>query len=497
MSTMPYNYSYHASTALSNSLASSLHKTKTLSKQHDKNSVALGTGKEVNTPYDDSIRYFKDAHLSEKANSLNNVLDNISTIVTTLNSVDSCLTSLSDLIDLASGIAEEALASSNILASITGEVIFNKPDMIISSIDSVNTGDILSIRTGQADTVTSSLTITKETTLKDLDIFNGENFTLQIGDNDWQSFEVTNENMTVDKFMQSIVEQIGSDKVSYSIHDGELTFSTQDKSPVIFGSHHFDKVTQQIDPTDTSPTVAGKLGLSTEHIIVLEEGENVRSFMKKINDLDGITAELDKNNHLRISSEFGDDLIVTDFYGKTADTLKLKGSCVNGVNKTKAQSEAYADVLEQINTMVEDCIFDGVNLLDGDTIRAVFNDSGTAYRRITGVKINTETLGLIPPENEWENSEDISASLNALTKASGILMQATNYFQRASAMVTSREDFLIDLSETFQSGADSLVSADLNEVSANLLAISTERSIANQVINITLENNANILSLFG
>ena len=63
-------------------------------------------------------------------------------------------------------------------------------------------------------------------------------------------------------------------------------------------------------------------------------------------------------------------------------------------------------------------------------------------------------------------------------------------------MVTGRETFLTGLSNTSKNGAELLTEADLEEVSAMLLSIKTQQEIANQVISLTLESNANILSMF-
>ena len=63
-------------------------------------------------------------------------------------------------------------------------------------------------------------------------------------------------------------------------------------------------------------------------------------------------------------------------------------------------------------------------------------------------------------------------------------------------MVSSRETFLSELSETFQEGEDSLTLADLNDVSAQLLAINTQRELTSNVLSLTLETDADVLSLF-
>ena len=54
----------------------------------------------------------------------------------------------------------------------------------------------------------------------------------------------------------------------------------------------------------------------------------------------------------------------------------------------------YNNVLQQINTTASDSSFNGVNLLNGDTLKLVFNETGTSTLSITGVTFNGAGLGL-------------------------------------------------------------------------------------------------------
>ena len=51
-------------------------------------------------------------------------------------------------------------------------------------------------------------------------------------------------------------------------------------------------------------------------------------------------------------------------------------------------------MLAQINTTAQDASFNGVNLLNGDTLKLVFNETGRSTLSITGVTFNDAGLGL-------------------------------------------------------------------------------------------------------
>ena len=495
MTTMPYNYSYNATTALNSRLRAAVSHSKTLNAAYSKQNIALGTGKYVNTPYDDSIRYFKDAHLSEKAQSISDLLDNISMVTTTLNSVDESLTTLSELIDFAKGEATKAQQALNAPAKVIGDIKLTT-DMPMSNIVESKPNDVLYLRSGKANEISSELPLSKQDKLSDFGIALGEAFSVKLGTNDWIDIPVTNPEMTLDDFMKQVVLTLGDDLVTYEFEDNKLTLSTTDQSSITFANRHYDKTTQELVPADTSPSVAAKLGFTGEKLITVDADDTIETLMMEFNSIDGYNAFLDKNNHLQISSEFGDDIIITDFSGKTASALGIDQSARDGENTRAIAAKSYNDILDQINELVKDSIFDGVNLLAGDDMRAVFDEKATCIREIYGVNLDIESMGLAYEENDWTNPDDIEAALNALHDATNQVREAAEYFDRSNAMVSSRETFLSSLSATLQAGADSLTLADLNDVSSQLLAIETQQQLASQVISLTLEINADVLSLF-
>src|SRR5262249_15751101 len=54
----------------------------------------------------------------------------------------------------------------------------------------------------------------------------------------------------------------------------------------------------------------------------------------------------------------------------------------------------YTNAMAQINTTAQDASFNRVNLLNGDTLKLVFNETGRSTLSITGVTFNDAGLGL-------------------------------------------------------------------------------------------------------
>ena len=56
--------------------------------------------------------------------------------------------------------------------------------------------------------------------------------------------------------------------------------------------------------------------------------------------------------------------------------------------------DQYNNILAQIDTTSQDSSFNGVNLLNGDTLKLVFNETGKSTLSINGVTFNSAGLGL-------------------------------------------------------------------------------------------------------
>ena len=189
-------------------------------------------------------------------------------------------------------------------------------------------------------------------------------------------------------------------------------------------------------------------------------------------------------------------MVIGDLNGEATEFMGIEGGTESGNNLRLKYSEQYDELLKQIDDLVNDSTFDGLNPLKGDNIRAIFNENGGDVRTITGVMLDSESLGLSPSVGDWQDPADIANALSDLDAALAKTRAAANKFEQDAAMVTSRENFLTGLSNTSKNGAELLTKADLNEVSSLLLAIETQQEIANQVISLTLESSANILSMF-
>lgn len=477
MKTMPYNLSIPTTS----SILTSLSQSKALTSMHDKNSVALTTGKIVNTSYDNSTLYFKDMRLTERAEGLQSVLDGLSNIVSTLDTAGKSIDAITDLLSQAKAAANSALDGQAYLSVLTGKNFTTRDEENLSDLPNVKAGDEILLRTGDADKMESDILMNKDMTLADLDIVKGEKFKIKVGENDWVTLKVIDEDMKISDFFGQISEQYQIENFSYEIKDQKLTLSTTDRSAIML---------------DGDLAEVFGFDLSETHKITIEDGWTVHDLAQAFSKIDGISATVNSEGYFQVSSIYGDNLSIADLTGKTAAAFGVDGWEDGGTNTTKTYADQYNEILKQINNIVADSSFNGLNLLEGDSIRAVFDEKASSFRTVNGVKMDAGSLGLEAAVNNWENEEDIQAAFDAIESAFIQAQRAADKFERASYMVQSRETFLEAMSNTSLSGAEKLTGADLNAVSAELLAIETQKQLVNQVISITLEADSSVLSLF-
>ncbi|HEY7843853.1 MAG TPA: flagellin, partial [Bradyrhizobium sp.] len=157
----------------------------------------------------------------------------------------------------------------------------------------------------------------------------------------------------------------------------------------------------------------------------------------------------------------------------------------------------YNNVLTQINTTAQDASFNGVNLLNGDTLKLVFNETGKSTLSITGVTFNQAGLGLstLVSGTDFLDNNSANKALTALSTASSTLRAEASTLGSNLSIVQIRQDFNKNLINVLQTGSSNLTLADTNEEAANSQALSTRQSIAVSALALANQSQASVLQL--
>ncbi len=157
----------------------------------------------------------------------------------------------------------------------------------------------------------------------------------------------------------------------------------------------------------------------------------------------------------------------------------------------------YNNVLAQITATAQDSSFNGVNLLNGDTLKLVFNETGTSTLSITGVTFNDAGLGLatLSQGADFLDSNSANKALTVLTSANATLRGEASALGSNLSIVQIRQDFNKNLINVLQTGASNLTLADTNEEAANSQALSTRQSIAVSALALANQSQQSVLQL--
>ena len=240
-----------------------------------------------------------------------------------------------------------------------------------------------------------------------------------------------------------------------------------------------------LEDTDTLEQAATKIAAA------LNDGTNG---VKDAEDtvIGGFTATIE-NGQIKISNSKG---IVANVSG-TISGITFNGEIGNSTRTTSMKQ--YNEILDQIDQLAKDSGYKGVNLLQGNSLKVVFNEDRSSYLTINGTFADTSDEGLkISRAEDWTNpdNEAIDASISELENASTSLRNMASEFGNNYSIVENRENFTESLINVLEEGADKLTLADMNEESANMLALQTRQQLAINSLSLASQAAQSVLSLF-
>jgi len=237
-----------------------------------------------------------------------------------------------------------------------------------------------------------------------------------------------------------------------------------------------------------------------------------------VKTLDQLNAQL-QANHLTATIDANGVLTVTTVNEYASSTLgsSTAGGAVGGtltgvlafttaqppVQDPVAQTarsnlvNQFNNILAQIDTTSQDSSFNGVNLLNGDTLKLVFNETGSSTLGINGVVFNAAGLGLSNLVNgvDFIDNGATNKVLTSLNAASSTLRSEGSALGSNLSIVQVRQDFSKNLINVLQTGSSNLTLADTNEEAANSQALSTRQSIAVSALSLANQSQQSVLQL--
>ncbi len=115
----------------------------------------------------------------------------------------------------------------------------------------------------------------------------------------------------------------------------------------------------------------------------------------------------------------------------------------------------YNQIITQLTTTAQDASFNGINLLDGNSLKMIFDETGKSTLTIAGVTFNPAGLGLasLAPGTDFTDNVLTGKVLTALNNASLTLRTQASAFGANLSIVQIRQDFSKKLINVLQTGS--------------------------------------------
>jgi flagellin len=498
----------------------------------------LATGKKVNSALDNPTNFFTAASLDSRASDINNLLDGIGNGVQVLQAANTGISSLQKLVDSAKSVANQALQttvgysskSSVTSAAITGATANNllgdRANVVVAGTAQLNdnTGTAVDITAATflgGTPGASSDNLASPFVAADTIVVNGVTINFNTSGTTTGSaaagtLDLDINTSTVGDVLAAIDAITGATTPSTVNGSGEVQLSTGTNEDLVIsgaGLAHLGLTAATTDVPTALPEgqtlTIGATGGGTATSVTFGTGTG------EVNTLDELNAALASNNLQATISTAGAITITTSndaasaTIGAIAGTSTAASQAFNGLTAAAPVQDAaaqltranlvgqYNNIIQQIQTTSQDASFNGVNLLAGDTLKLVFNETGKSTLSITGVTFNPAGLGLgtLTAGTDFIDNNATNTVLASLNTASSTLRSQASALGSNLSIVQIRQDFSKNLINVLQTGSSNLTLADTNEEAANSQALATRQSIAVSALALANQSQQSVLQL--
>ena len=462
-----------ADISLTASMRSNLLSLQSTQSLMDMTQERLSTGKKVNSAIDNPSSYYTAQSLNNRADDLSALLDSMGQGVQTIKAANEGIETITSFAEQAKAIANSArdVASNFDKYAITSDEITKgvSGDVFIDSREDMSTFDIK---------------------FDNADANGAKSFTVYVGDKEGQTVQIKSADGKGASAAQEAVTALQGMGLNAEIgEDGvTVTVSSTDGSDISWVNGDTDAALASAD------SAAKKVTLADDG-----NGANSATIAAAINDATaGVKAEA---NGKAVSIYSEDTSKEFRIFGAGADAAGMSGSKKAGDANEVTQeridyAEQFNEILSQIDSLAKDAGYKGINLLQENDLTVIFNEDRSSKIEVKGVDASSEGLGLAEVKNDWQKDADIDASISQVENAISKLRTMASDFGNNYSIVQTREEFTDNLINVLTEGADNLTLADMNEESANMLALQTRQQLAINSLSLASQASQSVLQLF-
>ena len=443
----------------------------------DQTQERLSTGKKVNSAIDNPSSYYTAQSLTNRASDLSSLLDSMGQGIQTIQAANEAIESITSFAEQLKSIANSARDISNNMKTkvssakeVDGKTNATSANIYIDSRKDMSKAEFTTTGTSETE---------KNLTL----VVDGTEHKITFTEGDSAAATAT--------AIKTAIEGAGISGINVATDQGKVTVTGDGKAISV---------------------VAGDSGVT---------GDVATAIDVKNKDAAGIAEALASNPNVVVSFDENGKFVLTAKEGGTADAAGQRihvfadagakealGSSFGGVIDTDVSDEEaiaernkyveqYNEVLEQIDALAKDASYKGINLLQENDLKVVFNEDRSSSIEIKGVDASSKGLGLETIEKRgWDMDAAIDDAISQVEGAISELRSMASDFGNNYSIVQTREDFTENLINVLEEGADKLTLADMNEEGANMLALQTRQQLAVNSLSLASQASQAVLQLF-
>lgn len=252
-------------------------------------------------------------------------------------------------------------------------------------------------------------------------------------------------------------------------------------------------------------TVAVKIGDNTTTLNFAKDA-TLESVIEQVNGVLGskgsyglVEGSASTKSKMTLTANTMDKIEVTISSDTNFDAVVGKPAAVTAKEdfSTRAKySEQFNKILTQIDQLAKDSGYKGINLLQNNDLTVIFNEDRSSSIVVKGADASSSGLKINAAGNSWKDEADINTSISEIETAVSTLRTMASDFGNYYSIVETRQDFTKNLINVLTEGADNLTLADMNEESANMLALQTRQQLAINSLSLASQAAQSVLSLF-
>jgi flagellin len=468
----------------------------------------LATGKKVNSALDNPLNFFTSTSLSSRASDLGGLLDSMSNGIQTIQAANNGLTAVTSLVQQLQATVSQArsdatagtVAATPGVKSAAGNTSTQANNTLAFDIGG---GVKVSINTYTHTNATVS-TLTGGTPVGTANL-SAAAFSINDGTGNTAITFAAGDTTTALKVakINSVLSAAGK-TVSAAIVGGKVQLTNSTGATITVTS----------DAASTTDLGFATGAVSTDGATATNIGLTVTQLAAAINansQLSGKVSAAVVTGALVLSN-----LSTTTAVGLTGyDGTNVTGAAANtdtiaaGTNRTissvrQSLMNQFNSLMSQIDKATSDSGYNGINLLNGDTLKLSFNENGTSSidvqtKNAAGASfaINSANLSITNgTAGQFGDNTQLDTLSTTLTTSLTTLRTQASALGSSLSVVQTRQDFTKAMINTLQTGADNLVLADSNQEGANLLALQTRQSLSTTALSLSAQADKNVLQLF-